>query len=106
MVTSAHPAGRSIIDTRLKELTTDNGMPELITTDGLKLLILNKEQGIVGGDTERVKPEVGAYLEIIPSLACTTVNLHDRYYVIEDGQLVDIKEINGRGKSQQFHCEV
>jgi len=100
MVTSIQAAGRSMIDAGLKVLTTDNGMPELITPDGLKLLNLNEEHGIVGVNPEKIRPEVGMYVEIIPSHACTTVNLHDRYYIIQDDQLVDIWEISGRGKSQ------
>jgi D-serine deaminase-like pyridoxal phosphate-dependent protein len=100
MVTSVQAAGRSIIDAGLKVLTTDNGIPELITPDGLKLLNLNEEHGIVWVDSEKVQPEVGMYVEIIPSHACTTVNLHDRYYIIQDDLLVDIWEISGRGKSQ------
>ena len=100
MVTSVQAVGRSIIDAGLKVLTTDNGMPELISPDGLKLLNLNEEHGIIGVDAEKVQPKVGMYVEIIPSHACTTVNLHDRYYVIQDDQLIDIWEISGRGKSQ------
>jgi D-serine deaminase-like pyridoxal phosphate-dependent protein len=100
MVTSVQTAGRCIIDAGLKVLTTDNGMPEIIIQDGFKLLNLNEEHGIVGVDPEKVKPKVGMCVEIIPSHACTTVNLHDRYYVIQDDQLVDIWEITGRGKSQ------
>ena len=81
-------------------LTCDNGLPEIITPNGLKLLKLNEEHGIVGVDPEKARPAVGNCVEIIPSHGCTTVNLHDRYYIIHDDQLADILEISGRGKSQ------
>jgi D-serine deaminase-like pyridoxal phosphate-dependent protein len=99
-VVSVQRPERCIIDAGMKVLTTDNGMPDLIKPDGLKLERLNEEHGNVGVNTEKPHPEVGMCVEIIPSHACTTVNLHDRYYIIQDDQLVDVWEISGRGKSQ------
>jgi D-serine deaminase-like pyridoxal phosphate-dependent protein len=84
----------------MKSLTTDNGLPELISPPGLKLIRLNEEHGIVDVNPQVISPVVGARVEIIPSHCCTTVNLHDRYYVVRNGHLVDIWEIPGRGKSQ------
>ena len=100
MVTSIHSPERCIIDAGMKVLTTDNGLPEINSTQGLKLQKLNEEHGIVEVDPEMIHPEVGMCVEIVPSHGCTTVNLHDRYYVIKNEQLVDIWEISGRGKSQ------
>lgn len=100
MVTSIHAPDRCIIDAGMKVLTTDNGLPEIISTQGLKLQKLNEEHGIVEVDPVKIHPEVGMCVEIVPSHGCTTVNLHDRYYVIKNGQLADIWEISGRGKSQ------
>ncbi|HEX9091561.1 MAG TPA: hypothetical protein VF831_08720, partial [Anaerolineales bacterium] len=77
-----------------------NGMPEILTPSGLILQKLNEEHGIVGIRQEEISIEVGSRMEIIPSHVCTTVNLHDRYYVIQEDKLVDIWEISGRGKSQ------
>jgi D-serine deaminase-like pyridoxal phosphate-dependent protein len=100
MVTSIHAPERCIIDAGMKVLTTDNGLPELISPQGLKLLKLNEEHGIVEVEPGKAQLEVGMCVEIIPSHGCTTVNLHDRYYVTKDESLVDIWEISGRGKSQ------
>lgn len=100
MVTSVNQPGRCIIDAGMKSLTTDNGLPEIILPRGLKFLKLNEEHGIVSVSPEEACPEVGSYIEIIPSHVCTTVNLHDRYYVTQADRLVDIWEISGRGKSQ------
>jgi D-serine deaminase-like pyridoxal phosphate-dependent protein len=100
MVTSVQDPERCIIDAGMKVLTTDNGIPEIIAPNGLMLFKLNEEHGIVRVDPEKAHPQVGMCVEIIPSHGCTTVNLHDRYYVIQDDRLVDIWEISGRGKSQ------
>ena len=100
MVTSVKQPGRCIIDAGMKSLTTDNGLPEILSPRGLKFLKLNEEHGIVSVSSEEACPEIGSYIEIIPSHVCTTVNLHDRYYVTQAERLVDIWEISGRGKSQ------
>jgi len=100
MVTSIHAPERCVIDAGMKVLTTDNGLPEINSVQGLKLQKLNEEHGIVEIDPEKIQTGVGMCVEIIPSHGCTTVNLHDRYYVIKNEQLVDIWEISGRGKSQ------
>jgi D-serine deaminase-like pyridoxal phosphate-dependent protein len=100
MVTSINTPERCVIDSGMKVLTTDNGLPELISPKGLKLQKLNEEHGIVEVDPGKILPEVGMCVEIVPSHGCTTVNLHDRYYIIKDEQLADIWEISGRGKSQ------
>jgi D-serine deaminase-like pyridoxal phosphate-dependent protein len=100
MVSSIHTSERCIIDAGMKVLSTDNGLPEIISARGLKLQKLNEEHGIVEVDPETNKPEVGMCVEIVPSHGCTTVNLHDRYYIIKNEQLVDIWEISGRGRSQ------
>jgi D-serine deaminase-like pyridoxal phosphate-dependent protein len=99
-VTSVHGSERCIIDAGIKVLTTDNGIPEILTPKGTELYRLNEEHGLVRVDPDMELPVVGSRVEIIPSHGCTTVNLHDRYYVIQDERLLDIWEISGRGKSQ------
>ena len=91
---------RAIMDAGMKALTTDNGLPEIIYPHGVRLLRLNEEHGILEVDPDKVPAGIGGVVEIVPSHVCTTVNLHDRYYVIQGEHLVDIWEINGRGKSQ------
>jgi len=99
-VTSVQGSERCIIDAGIKVLTTDNGIPEILTPKSFELYRLNEEHGVVRINPDLELPKVGSYVEIIPSHGCTTVNLHDRYYVIQDDRLVDIWEISGRGKSQ------
>ncbi|MCA1553564.1 MAG: hypothetical protein LC737_04215 [Chloroflexi bacterium] len=42
----------------------------------------------------------GDQIEMIPAHGCTTINLHDSFYVMEDERLMDIWKIVGRGKFQ------
>jgi D-serine deaminase-like pyridoxal phosphate-dependent protein len=98
-VISTPEAGLAIIDAGLKAITTDNGLPEVIAPAGVRLLRLNEEHGIL-----QVEPgvtlQVGERVELLPSHVCTTVNLHDWYYVVEEGALVEAWRIEGRGKFQ------
>jgi D-serine deaminase-like pyridoxal phosphate-dependent protein len=84
----------------MKVLTTDNVMTDLIAPDGLKLLKLDEEHEIVEVDPDKAHLDVRSCVEIIPSHGHTTVNPHDRYYLIQDERLVDVWDISGRGKSQ------
>ncbi len=42
-------------------------------------------------------PAVGDWVDIVPAHCDPTVNLHDRYYVVSGGELVDVWPIDGRG---------
>jgi D-serine deaminase-like pyridoxal phosphate-dependent protein len=41
--------------------------------------------------------EVGQRIELIPSYCPTTINLHDVYYVVQDGVVIDIWPVLARG---------
>jgi D-threonine aldolase len=98
-VISTPAPGRAIIDAGIKVLTTENGLPTVVAPKGVKLIRLNEEHGTLEvGSQARLK--VGDRVEIIPSHICTTVNLHERYYVMQGKRLVETWPISGRGKSQ------
>jgi D-serine deaminase-like pyridoxal phosphate-dependent protein len=99
-VISTPAPDRAIIDAGLKVLTTENGLPEVISPPGVKLAALNEEHGRLEVDPSQANPHVGDRVELLPSHVCTTVNLHDRYYVLRGGRLAEIWPISGRGKSQ------
>lgn len=98
-VISTPMPGRAVIDAGLKSITAENGLPQVIHPQGAKLLRLNEEHGIL-----EIPPDMqlstGDRVELLPSHVCTTVNLHDRYYVVDTGFLQAIWPIAGRGKSQ------
>lgn len=97
----SHPSPtRAVIDAGMKVLTSDHGLPELISPAGVRLIALHEEHGILELDPAQVDLNVGDQVEILPSHACTTVNLHNRYYVLREGLLDAVWEIAGRGKSQ------
>jgi D-serine deaminase-like pyridoxal phosphate-dependent protein len=91
---------RAIIDAGLKVLTTENGLPEVLGLPGVKLAALNEEHGRLEVDPALATLHVGDRVELLPSHVCTTVNLHDAYYVLQDNRLAEIWPIAGRGRSQ------
>lgn len=99
-VISTPTPDRAIVDAGLKVLTTENGLPEVNSRPGVTLMSLNEEHGRLQVDPEQASLRVGDRVELIPSHVCTTVNLHDRYYVMQNSRLVQIWPITGRGKSQ------
>jgi D-serine deaminase-like pyridoxal phosphate-dependent protein len=91
---------RLVTDAGLKSISSEFGWPDLL---GIKAemnylseehavltLLAPEEVDLVGGDR----------VQFIPSHVCTTVNLHDWFYVHQDGRLIDVWEIAARGCSQ------
>jgi D-serine deaminase-like pyridoxal phosphate-dependent protein len=99
-VISTPEPGLAILDAGIKAITTDNGLPEVTSPPGVRLLRLNEEHGILAVDPARSQLRVGEQVELLPSHVCTTVNLHDYYYVLRQDRLEAIWEIEGRGKVQ------
>ena len=95
---------RVIVDTGLKVLAKEFGIPQPIGITGVEMTGLSEEHGtlkFVGqvSDTD-VPLTPGDKIEILPTHCCTTVNLHDRYYGIRNGIVESVWDIAARGKSQ------
>jgi D-serine deaminase-like pyridoxal phosphate-dependent protein len=88
---------RAICDAGLKTLTRDFGMPKVLRPAGWEVVSLSEEHGGLrraGGPPLRP----GDQVEIVPNHGCTTINLHDDYYVIRDGVVEAVWPIAARGK--------
>ncbi len=87
-----------ITDAGMKALTHDFGLPVVIDPPGWQLTGLAEEHGFL----ERLDgPQLhrGDKVTIVPNHGCTTINLHDNYYVTRRGVLEAIWPIAGRGKT-------
>jgi D-serine deaminase-like pyridoxal phosphate-dependent protein len=96
-VISVPAPDRAIIDAGLKTLTRDFGLPKVIAPPGWELFGLSEEHGHlrrVGGPALRP----GDKIEIVPDHGCTTINLHDEYYVIRRGVLEAVWPVAARGR--------
>ena len=103
-VVSRPAPDRVIVDTGLKVLAKEFGIPQPIGITGVEMTGLSEEHGTLkfvgqGPDTD-VSLTPGDKIEILPTHCCTTVNLHDRYYGIRNGIVESVWDIAARGKSQ------
>jgi D-serine deaminase-like pyridoxal phosphate-dependent protein len=91
--------GMAIVDAGLKGVTPEFGDPAVLV-EGANWHDFSEEHGevAVSGPAEELR--VGDKIELVPRHGCTTVNLYDRFHVVEDGALVDTWRVAGRGRSQ------
>jgi D-serine deaminase-like pyridoxal phosphate-dependent protein len=97
-VINVHGDGRAITDAGMKAMTRDFGMPVVLDPPGWKVTALAEEHGFL----ERVDGRPlrrGDKVRIVPNHGCTTINLHDNYYVVRNGVLEAVWPITGRGKT-------
>lgn len=99
-VVSRPQQNRLIVDTGLKVLTKEFGIPQPIGLQGLEMIGLSEEHGKMTVSNGDVHLKPGDTLEILPTHCCTTVNLHDRYYGIRNEMVESVWEISARGRSQ------
>ncbi|MFP3895501.1 MAG: DSD1 family PLP-dependent enzyme [Anaerolineales bacterium] len=87
---------RAITDAGMKTLTPEFGMPGVLDPQGWKATKLSEEHGFLQREEgEPLQP--GDVVELIPSHGCTTINLHDAYYVTRDGVVEAVWPIAARG---------
>ena len=99
-VVSRPTSDRIIVDTGLKVLAKEFGIPQPVGVTGVEMTGLSEEHGKMQVSDENVSLNPGDKLEILPTHCCTTVNLHDRYYGIRNGIVESVWEIAARGKAQ------
>jgi D-serine deaminase-like pyridoxal phosphate-dependent protein len=90
-----------VVDAGLKAVTKEFGWPQPVGIEGASVRYLSEEHGVLDlAEPERVPSRPGDKVSFIPSHCCTTVNLHDNLYVVQEGSLVDIWPIAARGRAQ------
>lgn len=99
-VVSRPQQNRIIVDTGLKVLAKEFGIPQPTGFTGLEMIGLSEEHGKIHVSDENVSLTPGNKLEILPTHCCTTVNLHDKYYGIRNEMVESVWEITARGKAQ------
>lgn len=91
---------RIIVDTGLKVLTKEFGIPQPVGNQGLEMVGLSEEHGKIQLSNTDLSLKPADRLEILPTHCCTNVNLHDRYFGIRNEYVESVWEIAARGRSQ------
>ena len=101
LTTIVHRRDRLLVtDAGMKALTYEFGMPEGATLP-LRCVGLSEEHGHVLLDEDAcLQLEPGDRIELLPSHGDTTINLHDRYIVLQEDRVQGSWPIIGRGR---FH---
>ena len=92
---------RVIVDAGLKSVSNDHGPPVIADSDGRTYEFGGDEHGIISminGDD--VPWNVGDKLRLIPSHCDTTVNLYDQYMVVQGDDVIDVWQVDTRGRVQ------
>jgi len=86
----------AITDAGLKAMTTEFGMPALVGLEGWTVKGLAEEHGNLRRTGGRMLQR-GEPVEFIPSHGCTTINLHDAFYVTRNDVVEAVWPIAARG---------
>lgn len=104
-VISIPEPGRAVIDAGSKSLTVDQGAHGKEQVKGFGKLYakkgflerLSEEHGVITYDPKETAFSVGEMVQILPNHACPVMNLFDKAYLVEKGQLIDTLIIEARG---------
>lgn len=87
-------SGLCVLDGGVKSCGMDQGMPVPVDFD-VSEVVASEEHLQLHFPTKKLS--VGDKVLLIPAHCCSTVNLHDRIYVIDNGKVVDRYPITARG---------
>ncbi len=99
-VVSANTAGLATIDAGFKAMATDGGPPVVLSgaPAGAPFHFMGDEHGlVVAGDT---KLSIGDIVTLAVPHCDPTVNLYDFFHIVRGDTLVDIWQVQGRGRSR------
>jgi D-serine deaminase-like pyridoxal phosphate-dependent protein len=87
---------RCVADCGHKSMTKDHGLPAVRGIDGATVLSLNDEHATIALPRDSTV-KIGDLIELLPSHIDPTINLHDVFYAVEGGRVIDVWPIAGRG---------
>ncbi|MET0310036.1 MAG: DSD1 family PLP-dependent enzyme [Sphingomonas sp.] len=96
-VISANTAGLVTIDAGIKAFATDAGVPVVAAGAEGRYAFKGDEHGAIIGET--ALPGLAARVTLIPPHCDPTVNLYDRYYVIDGDTVIETWPVTARGCS-------
>jgi D-serine deaminase-like pyridoxal phosphate-dependent protein len=84
-----------VLDCGKKTVGVDFAPPQIVG-EAAKVRYVSEEHTVFDVDSD-CGLDVGQRVELIPSYCPTTINLHDVYYVVQDGIVIDIWPVLARG---------
>ena len=101
-VISNNNHNHATVDAGTKAIYIDQNKPDIISHEGLHYDWngFGDEHGKITADNNVNLPSYSDVLELIGPHCDPTINLYDYFYIVEDGIVIDVWEIDMRGKSQ------
>jgi D-serine deaminase-like pyridoxal phosphate-dependent protein len=99
-VTSTPSEDRAILDAGLKSITMDQGLPRVKDLEGVVVHKLSAEHTHLELKPNHSSLKIGDKVEVYPSDTDTTINMHDQFYGVRDGEVEVVWPILARGKSR------
>ena len=97
-VVSRPTPDRAIIDAGRKAMNIEIDKPLVMGREDISVDWLSAEHGVLKLGPTAQDLKVGDRLELIPGYGDLTTMLHNQFYVMHDGRLVDIWPLTGRGR--------
>ncbi len=89
---------RAVIDAGRKSMFNDSHPALVVGRDGIEVDRLSAEHGQLKLAPAAQSLRIGERLELIPGYSDLTTVLRNQFYVLEDGRLIDIWSLAGRGR--------
>jgi D-serine deaminase-like pyridoxal phosphate-dependent protein len=86
-----------ILDCGMKSITHEFGMPQVLGIKDAAISSLSEEHGHMTVP-EKTRMAIGDKIEVVPTHGCTTINLHDKFYIVRADTVEAEWEIAARGK--------
>lgn len=90
----SHKDGLTVVDAGVKTCGVDQGMPKIYGNEA-ESVVASEEHFQLHGLKNEVK--IGDKVKLIPGHCCSTVNLHDKIYLVEDDKVVGRLLVTARG---------
>jgi D-serine deaminase-like pyridoxal phosphate-dependent protein len=99
-VTSKPAKDRIVLDCGVKTLVGDLGTPQIQGLRPASKTKLSEEHSIWFYENAMDDVHLGDKVRLLPGHCCSTVNMHDHYYVIQEGRVVDLWKISAARMTQ------
>lgn len=84
----------TVIDAGVKTCGVDQGVPMIVDGQAREIVLSEEHMQLHGLN---VPKQIGDKILLIPGHCCSTMNLHDRIYIVDENRIVDELRITARG---------
>lgn len=99
-VSSVPSESRAVLDAGVKSIPTDQGLPRVKGLEGVEITKLSAEHTHLKLHPNHTPLKIGEKVEVYPSDTDTTIDLHEKFYGVRDGEVEVVWPILARGKSR------